>query len=381
MTQALTLAQAQNLVGALVERFERNLEQHRRAEYSEANVRNEFIEPFFEALGWDVHNRFGASELNKDVVHEESVRVGSGIKAPDYTFKIGPSRAFFVEAKKPSVSIQSDVGPAYQLRRYAWSAHLPLSILTDFEEFAVYDCTRCPKPNDKAAVGRLSYCTCEQYPEQLQAIWNVFAKESVLRGSMERPRTGRPPGSEVDDQFLKEMEGWRDALARNLALRNPGLSVHELNFAVQATIDRIVFLRVAEDRGIEEYGRLQALLNGANLYGRLQELYRLADQRYNAGLFDFKADALSLTLQLDDKVLKDILARLYYPDSPYEFSVLPVEILGQVYEQFLGKVIRLTKGHQAKVEEKPEVKKAGGVYYTPKYIVDYIVEHTVGELV
>ena len=53
--------------------------------------------------------------------------------------------------------------------------------------------------------------------------------------------------------------------------------------------------------------------------------------------------------------------------------------LGQVYEQFLGKVIRLTAGHQAKVEEKPEVRKAGGVYYTPTYIVDYIVKNTVGK--
>lgn len=79
-------------------------------------------------------------------------------------------------------------------------------------------------------------------------------------------------------------------------------------------------------------------------------------------------------------MLKEILGRLYYPQSPYEFSVLPTEILGQVYEQFLGKVIRLTSGHQAKIEEKPEVKKAGGVYYTPAYIVEYIVKQTVGVL-
>ena len=114
-----------------------------------------------------------------------------------------------------------------------------------------------------------------------------------------------------------------------------------------------------------------------------------ADDRYNSGLFHFQAekdrtddlDRLTPNLNLDDKVLKDILRNLYYPDSPYEFSVLPADILGQVYEQFLGKVIRLTPGHQAKVEYKPEVRKAGGVYYTPTYIVDYIVRQTVGRLV
>jgi hypothetical protein len=145
---------------------------------------------------------------------------------------------------------------------------------------------------------------------------------------------------------------------------------------------------MCEDRGIEPYGQLQALLNGEHTYERLRHLYGLADDRYNSGLFHFKQetgraeapDALTTILTIDDKVLKDILRRLYYPESPYEFSVLGADILGNVYEQFLGKVIRLTPGHRAVVEDKPEVKKAGGVYYTPAYIVDYIVTHTVGKL-
>jgi hypothetical protein len=206
----------------------------------------------------------------------------------------------------------------------------------------------------------------------------------VLQGSFDRyvQDTGRKHGtSEVDAEFLREIEGWRDALAHNIALRNPALSVHELNYAVQRTIDRIIFLRMCEDRSIEEYGRLLALTGGPHIYARLGDLYRQADERYDSDLFDFQADALSKSLTVDDKVLKPILAGLYYPQSPYEFSVLPAEILGQVYEQFLGKVIRLTPAHRARVEEKPEVKKAGGVYYTPAYIVDYIVKQTVGKLV
>ncbi len=75
-----------------------------------------------------------------------------------------------------------------------------------------------------------------------------------------------------------------------------------------------------------------------------------------------------------------MIEHLYYPVSPYEFSVLPADILGHVYERFLGKVIRLTPGRVVKIEEKPEVRKAGGVFYTPTYIVDYIVRETVGPL-
>jgi hypothetical protein len=368
----------------LVERFERNLDAYRRPDYKETRVRVEFIDPFFEALGWDVHNVQGHAEQYKDVVHEDAIQVSGATRAPDYCFRVGGTRKFFLEVKKPAVWIKEDVGPAYQLRRYAWSAKLPLSILTDFEEFAVYDCRQRPKPTDKVSVGRIMYLTFDQYPDRFDDIYGVFAKESVWQGSFDRyvqDTRGKRGTSEVDAEFLKEIEGWREALAHNIALRNPDLSVHELNFSVQRTIDRIIFLRMCEDRGIEGYGRLLALTGGPHIYARMGDLYRQADEKYNSELFDFQADTLSKTLAVDDKVLNPILAGLYYPQSPYEFSVLPTEILGQVYEQFLGKVIRLTPGHRAKVEEKPEVKKAGGVYYTPTYIVDYIVQQTVGKLV
>jgi hypothetical protein len=371
-------------VERLVDRFARNLDVYKRAEYKETQVRVEFIDPFFEVLGWDVRNVRGYAEQYKDVVHEDAIKVSGATRAPDYCFRIGGVRKFFLEAKKPSVSVKGDVGPAYQLRRYAWSAKLPLSILTDFEEFAAYDCRQRPKPDDKVSVGRIMYLTFEQYLDRFDDIYGVFAKESVLKGSFDRyvQDTKRKRGtSEVDAEFLREIEGWREALARNIALRNPDLSVHELNFSVQRTIDRIIFLRMCEDRGIEEYGRLLALTGGPHIYPRLGDLYRQADEKYDSDLFDFQADTLSGSLTVDDKVLDPILAGLYYPQSPYEFSVLPAEILGQVYEQFLGKVIRLTPSHRAKVEEKPEVKKAGGVYYTPTYIVDYIVQQTVGKLV
>lgn len=127
------------------------------------------------------------------------------------------------------------------------------------------------------------------------------------------------------------------------------------------------------------------LQKGQGVYSRLFDLFKDADDKYNSGLFHFKKeknndnfDCLTPNLIIDDPVLKDIFKNLYYPESPYEFSVLPADILGQVYEKFLGKVIRLTPKHQAVIEEKPEVRKAGGVYYTPTYIVDYIVKNTVG---
>ena len=374
---------AKEKIKELVERFYLNLDAYKKGSYNETQLRREFIDPFFEALGWDVQNKQGFAEQYKEVVHEDSIKVGISLKAPDYSFRIGGQRKFFLETKKPAINIKEDTSPAYQLRRYAWSAKLPLSILTDFEEFAVYDCRIKPMPSDKVSTGRIAYYTYEQYIGKFDEIYDRFSKEAVLKGSFDRyieTTKGMRGTAEVDKEFLREIESWRESLAKNLALRNPRLTVDELNFAVQQTIDRIIFLRICEDRGIESYGRLQALLNGTNTYRRLFEQFYQADAKYNSGLFDFTLDKLTPVLSTDDKILKDIIESLYYPNSPYEFSVLGAEILGNVYEQFLGKVIRLTAGHAAKVEEKPEVKKAGGVYYTPSYIVRYIVENTVGKL-
>jgi type I restriction-modification system DNA methylase subunit/predicted type IV restriction endonuclease len=375
----------------LVRRFKENKDAYCSPSYNETQLRQEFLNPFFEALGWDIANKQGHAEAYKEVIHEDAVKIGTATKAPDYSFRVGGTRKFFVEAKKPFVNIKEDISPAFQLRRYAWSATLPLSILSDFEEFAVYDCRVKPAKNDGAAVGRVLYINYEEYEKRWDDIASVFSKDAVLKGSFDRfaeTNRAKKGTTEVDDAFLSEIEGWRDLLARNIAIRNEKLSNRELNFAVQRTIDRVIFLRICEDRGIEDYGRLQAHLNGENIYKRLCVLFREADDKYNSGLFHFheekgrdeEPDNITLKLDIDDKVLKEIIEKLYYPESAYEFSVLPADILGQVYEQFLGKVIRLTAGHQAKVEDKPEVKKAGGVFYTPTYIVDYIVKNTVGAL-
>jgi len=363
---------------------------YRSPDYKEAELRQEFINPLFECLGWDMANKRGHAEAYKDVVHEESIKIGANMKAPDYSFRVGGSRKFFLEAKKPAVGIKSDSGPAYQLRRYAWSAKLPLSILTNFAEFAVYECKKKPDQNDKAATGRIHYFRHTEYVEKWDEIADIFSKDAVLKGSFDRyaEAGGRRGTATVDSAFLAEIEEWRGQLARNIAVRNPTLSQRDLNFAVQITIDRIIFLRICEDRGVEAYGQLQDLLRHTeDVYAGLLTAFKCADTKYNSGLFHFDdedgrdaPDALTPGLVIDDKVLKDIIKGLYFPESPYEFSVISADILGQVYEQFLGKVIRLTDNHTAKVEDKPEVRKAGGVYYTPTYIVRYIVEQTVGKL-
>ncbi|MCI0554012.1 MAG: type I restriction enzyme HsdR N-terminal domain-containing protein, partial [Anaerolineae bacterium] len=405
----------------LIETFEKNINEYR-FHKNETELRRQFLDPFFEALGWDVDNKKGYDERNKEVAHEYSVEIEGQQKKADYAFRTGrDSFDFLVEAKKPSVKIEISLDPAFQLRRYGWSAGLPINILTDFEHFAVYDCrTRPNYSKDKVGTSRIKIFHYKEYVERWEEIANLFSPESIRKGALDQFKDqlkGKKGTQEVDEAFLEEIEAWRETLARNIATRNKHLNLNEdqVNFAVQMTIDRIIFLRIAEERGMERDRRLLELcesptpsvlrtsppnsnpaktsgagernLGENQIYKNLLELFQQADARYNSGLFHFKKDKerenpdrLTPSLDVDDKVLKDIIKDLYYP-SPYAFNYIPTEILGSVYERFLGKVIRLTAGGNAKVEDKPEVRKAGGVYYTPTYIVDYIVKNTVGRIV
>jgi type I restriction-modification system DNA methylase subunit len=377
-------------IQTLVERFSDHIETYTKSDYNKIQTRIDFINPFFTALGWDVNNEQGLSEVYRQVIHEPALKVGQVLKMPDYSFRVGGVRKFFVEAKKPSVSLFDNPEPAYQLRRYGWNAKLSVSLVTNFAELAVYDCRIKPNQTDKAHVARLKYLRYTDYLTRWQELNQLFSFEAVWQGQLDQYINAQTTGKgvlEVDEAFLAEIEAWREQLAHQIAQDNQHLTPRQLNGVVQQTIDRIIFLRICEDKGIEDDGNLLKLLNGPQIYPRLFQLFLKADDRYNSGLFHFKAekgraepDTLTPTLIVADELIANIIKHLYYPDSPYEFSVLPVDILGQVYERFLGKVIRLTQTHQVVVEEKPEVKKAGGVYYTPTYIVDYIVKQTVGKI-
>lgn len=385
-----------------VRQFAEHEEVYRSGDYSEAQVRIDFINPLLKALGWDVDNEEQRAEAYREVVYEDAVKVGGASKAPDYGFYIGGravggGRKFFLEAKRPSVAIDVRAEPAFQLRRYAWTAGLPLSVVTNFKKFLVYDTRIKPNKNDGALAGVILNVPYTDYPRRWDEIASIFSRDAILRGAFDKfaQDKRRKAIEPLGESFLKDIEQWRRVLAADIAANNQ-LTVEELNFAVQRTIDRILFLRICEDRGIEPVGNLLGVTNSGNVYPRLSQIFRGADDRYNSGIFYFPPagrrpdperfeapDDLTLDLVVSDAPLRTIIRGLY--DSPtlftsYQFSVIPPEILGQVYERFLGKVIRLTPAHHVKIEEKPEVRKAGGVYYTPAYIVNYIVRNTVGKL-
>jgi len=373
-----------------IEFFKKNIKDYKSGKYDEYKTRADFIDVFFSSLGWDMYNEQKIIEQFREVVREDKIVIDGNRKAPDYSFRIGPHIVFYVEAKKPSVDIKNDPAPALQLRRYAHTRGLALSILTDFEEIAVYDTRIKPDKKDSAHTARVFYCTYDElfspckiqdYSSNYDFLLNTFGKQAVLSGSFNKYVEANKKGTtSVDRGFLDLLNRWREKLAESIALKNEDIDEYNLNIVVQKLIDRLIFLRIAEDRLIEKPNLLFELTGEKDIYIRLCNIFVTADLKYNSSLF--LSEDWMMALNIDDKVLKEIIDEMYPPQCPYEFSVLPIEILGHAYEQFLGKTIRFSRktkfGHSIEIEEKPEVRKAGGVYYTPDYIVDYIVENTVG---
>ena len=366
----------------LVNQFRYNLKDYTSWNFNETNTRQQFIDKFFELLGWDVNNHFWRSEQYKEVVLEDKLKINWQAKAPDYSFRLWGRRIFFVEAKKPSVNIKDDVEPAYQIRRYSWTAKLPIGILTDFEELEIYDTRVKPNPTDKAGTARIKYFSFEELEENREWIYNTLSKEAVEKWALDKYiQEGKKKWTQsVDVDFLNMIDDRRDALAKNIYLRygnERNRDLDRLNNIVGDIVDKIIFLRIAEDKKIENSWNLETIANGKEIWKHLISYFEASDKKYNSWLFD--NTEIFKKFELDDKILKQILLSLYYPACPYEFSVLGVDILGNIYEKFLGKTL-VKEWRTIKTEFKPDVKKAGWVFYTPQYIVDYIVKNTVWEL-
>jgi hypothetical protein len=374
---------------AKISNFAERREELTRDEFKEASTRIEFIDQLILALGWDVNNSAGQPERFKEVVVEPVQEIEGHKRAPDYAMRIEGERKFFVEAKKPSVWLKKFKEPAFQARRYAWSAQLPIVVLTNFREIAVYDGRLRPQQDDPTTRGRVLYMTYDELESRWDEIYDLVSREAVVGGSLDRYviESGSKGGTErIDQVFLRDLEDTRQKLLAHVAERNTQLTDGQLLRSIQLTLDRLIFLRFCEDRSMEPFGALREAVNKEDPSAALEAVYRHADARYNSGLFHFDVEAgrvnpdvLTLTLDIDAAVIRDTVERFYPPRSPYAFSVMPVEVLGKAYESFLS--WRVTRaGGKVALEQKPEVRKAGGVFYTPEWLSKNTVARTLDPL-
>jgi hypothetical protein len=383
MTDAALKAAARARVATLVQSFQRYEADYLRVTYNETQARTDFITPLLEAFGWDVHNAAGQPLGLREVIEEATVDVAEErlSKKPDYEFRLARQRKLFIEAKKPNVRIDRNRDAAFQTRRYGYSASLPISVLTNFHQLSIYDCVPRPAQTDEAHVARLLLVRYDEFEARFDELWPLMSRAAVYSGDFDRRfavDVTRHGAEQFDDFFLRQVRSWRERLAVDIHAHTPGLTPSELTYAVQLFLSRIVFLRICEDREIERYEMLRDLA-ADNTFNALMVELRRADTFYDSGLFRLLDDA-RLGIRISDAVLHGIIAELYYPQSPYTFAVVETEVLGEIYEQFLGEVITVNVGGAVEIVSKPEVRESGGVVPTPRYIVDAIVERTVTPL-
>ncbi|MDR0269856.1 Eco57I restriction-modification methylase domain-containing protein [Paenibacillus sp.] len=343
--------------------------------YTETEARVEFIDPLFACLGWDMANAGGVPNSLKDVIREESQQTETTARRPDYTFRISAIRKFFVEAKKPAVDIRMNKESAFQVRSYGWTAGMSVSILTNFRVLRVYDTSTAPTQTDNADVGLLLDIDFEDLPARFSELESIFGRDSVAQGSIETYYgAARENGLPIGSLFLGKFNEWRLRIASDLHTRHPDLDIEGLNDIAQKLINRMIFIRMCEDRGIEGEERLRTVASTMDSV-ELRRFFRELDERYNTGLFDTTTDPLQNQYSLDSKLFLQIVEELYFPQAPYSFSVLDAEFLGEVYELFLVKRLVLDENGQIVLEDKPAYEDRE-IVTTPQPLVDEIVRRT-----
>lgn len=386
---------ALKIVSELVNDFKANESHYLSSSYQEADVRNDFINKFFIALGWDVRHEIQKNPYEQEVRVEKPVQIAKAQKRADYSFSVAPNFRtvkFFVEAKKPSHDLENK-DYFFQTVRYGWNANTPIAVLTDFEEFIILDCRFRPDINDILNHKLKSFHYTEYADEEkLKEIYYLFSREAVADNSIEKfiESLPKPRGKKkdrvkekfqnIDEAFLEELDEIRTRLAKSFKKNNYHLSSEELTEATQRTIDRLVFIRFLEDKLIEPHHYINEFGRRRTAWEDFHTASRKLDAKYNGVVFKKNFIDSRNIVEPDEKIFASICEELSHENSPYNFDAIPIHILGSIYERFLGKVVNATD-KRVTIEEKPEVRKAGGVYYTPQYIVNYIVDNTVVKLI
>ncbi len=366
---------AKKTVATLVAQFDEVVASGRLKTFNEENTKRAFITPLFRALGWAVETA-GDEVTNEDRVSKGRV---------DYSFRLNGIPKFFLEAKAASKELEDK--DTEQAINYAYYKTTTWAVLSNFRTLIIYNADWKGKEASDFRFIRFEY---KEFLDRFPQLW-LLSKPAFQQGLLDKEAANlgkkdyRP---KVGDLLLQELTKQREALSKNIVKNNAkrDLSEADVDEAVQRIIDRLIFIRTTEDRNIEE-PRLKTLAREfaggkrGKVTAALNEIYLKYDKTYNSKLFTFKQEDetqrhLCETLEIDNETLLSLIENL----MKYDFSAIDADVLGNIYEQYLSHILRKTE-KRAKVESKEAHRKEQGIYYTPTYIVDYIVRNTLGEAI
>lgn len=378
----------------LSKKFAHGIARYCSGDYQEAEVRHDFINKLFKALEWDVDHDIQHDPYRREVRIEAPAKKSRG--RADYAFSIAPQYRrvrFFVEAKRPQSNIKTPDN-CFQAIRYSWPKGLPIVVLTDFNNLHIIDSRFRPNINSATSrVVRSWHHSDLLNRDKFAEIYYLLSRSAVAKSSLELFAETELPAQQVaakqytlfagevrdfDEDFLDKLNQWRESLAAVFKRTRNELNGEELTECVQRTLDRLIFIRFLEDKGIEPSSIIAHFGQSNKTHWHdFVTVCRRLDHNYNGIVFKSHRILDASGFEPEGTVFADICDELTDDHSPYNFDSIPVEILGRIYERFLGKVV-LAKKKTVEVVEKDDVRKAGGVFYTPDYIVAYMVEQSLG---
>lgn len=370
-----------NELNALIEKFEINLAFYHdnSKHYNEHSCRIEYIDPLLKLLGWDVSNKKALVPQYREVIAED---YSNETDRPDYSMTLKGVTKFFVEAKKPAVDILNDSEPAFQARKYGWNAKHKIVVLTNFEYLIIYDTTYVPKESDTTSVARFRRYHFKEYVDKFGEIKELLERDNIYNGKFDKfceqnfPETASHK-QQVDDLFLGQINQWRLSLSNFLYTTSQKYrNIEKLNDVVQEFVNQIVFLRICEDKNLPLYHKLKDTIKDESLIKlKLEELFRVADKRYNSGIFEGE----NLIFDLNNQIIIDIIESLYYPQSPYLFNIIEPNLLGKIYEVFLTEKLFFSEDGKIILSKKKDCNNRS-VVTTPTEIVKYMIAKTLNNL-
>ena len=375
-------ARCKNRLSCLIDEYNRTLRSVAKSRVSEETVRS-WLNDLLGVFGWDVRN---VCQVWQESVLDERDRrrladINSTHKRPDYTLLNGSEIKTFLDAKSLSVDVFSNKAAAFQIRSYGWSAQVPCAFVSNFAQMAIFDTRYKPNASQDAQHGVIQI-SVDEYLEKFDVLFDHLWRGNVVSNGLNRfySVADKEGVRTLDGDFMGVLSKFRFKLAVELAKMNPWLVVDEtsLNYYVQVIMDRIIFIRVCEAKGIETKERLREFQHGKVGFWRAfrKSCYMEFYRHYDGAMFE--RDAKFKRIDLPDKVFDEFIAELYYP-SPYRFDVIPVMMLAKIYEEFLGKRLALRRGKVVE-EVKGEYVKTNGAVPTPEHIVRLVCDRTFSDV-
>lgn len=362
----------------LIQRYNATTRKVEHRDVSEETIRT-WLNEFLSIFGWNVQNttQILQEHVLRGAQYKRLREINSPHRRPDYTLLNGTNIKTFLDAKSLDVDIFTDVEAAYQIRSYGWSAQSPCAFVSNFEQLVIYDTRFVPNPDQTANASVIQF-HIDEYLDKFDVIIDHLWHDNICNNHLEElyATTAVEGKNRIDTQFMNILADFRKELASNLYSNNSTLISTDplLNYYTQVILDRIVFIRVCESKGIEEQEKLKSFSRSNEGFWESfkQSCYMEFYSHYDGAMFSL--DSVFNQLVIDNDVLNRFIDKLYYP-FPYRFDVIPVKVIANIYEEFLGKQL-VIDGDKLREITKEEYIKTNGAVATPEHIVEMICKQT-----